>query len=60
MSEETEKKAIEFEKQHGALNLMKVCLSALNNILIKKGLVEKEELEQEFLKIIDERERELK
>ncbi len=42
----------EFEEKYGTLEFIKVCLSSLNNLLVKKGLITEEELQNSFLKEI--------
>ena len=44
--------AYKFEEKYGTLEFIKVCLSSLNHLLVKKGLVTDKELQNSFLKEI--------
>lgn len=57
MSEiETNDLACEFEEKHGSIALIKICNGALNQLLIKKGLITEDELKASFLDILKEAE----
>lgn len=49
-----DKAVIEFEKKHGSIAFLKVCVSAICQTLEKKGLVTEEELKEPFLKTLQE------
>ena len=40
----TMNKAVEYEKRHGSIALLKACGSALNKLLVSKGIVTEPEL----------------
>ena len=43
------KETHEFENKHGSEVFVRVCLSALNQLLVKKGIVTEEELKESLL-----------
>lgn len=44
------RECIEFEKKYGNIVFIKLCGSALNKLLVDKGLITKKELQKYFLK----------
>ena len=54
MNKEVTEKAIELEKKYGSIALVKACNSSLNKLLVAKGLITEEELQDAFLKEIEE------
>lgn len=44
------KECIDFEKEYGSIEFIKICGSAVNKLLVDKGLITKEELQKYFLK----------
>jgi len=49
-----EDRAIEHERKYGEVAFVKICTSALNQLLVKKGLITKEELVGSLEEQLDE------
>ena len=49
-----EKLAIDFEKKHGTHLFLKASISVLNKVLVEKGMITKQEIQEEFVKISKE------
>ena len=49
-----ENKAVEFEKKHGSVALLKASYSSLTRLLVKKGLITEAELVDEFNSLIED------
>ena len=47
-------KVNEFEKKYGTMEVLKVASSALNRLLVKKGILTKEEIQQSVLDEIEQ------
>ena len=45
--------AYKFEEKYGTLKFIKVCLSSLNHLLVKKGFVTEKDLHISFLEEIE-------
>lgn len=48
------KAAVQYEKEYGTEQFLKVCISVLNKMLVRANICTKEDLQKAFLKEIEE------
>lgn len=51
--EECNEKCCDFESEHGSIELIKAGISVINKILVDKGIVSEDEIQEAMIKKID-------